>query len=424
MLSFAIAFIATVDGPRPAPPRDPFDEQELSAALWNGNADVITGRAAVADAQAIELRAGLYPNPSLNATWGTIPVGRRNPAGIAFDQVPTYTIGASQLFEIGKRGPRTEAARAGAEEARLGLRQLFRERFLDLLHAIGDQATATGRAAVLARLVEDSDETLRLQRLRVSHGDVAGLEVDRLEVEHLRLLSSLGEARASIEAAAASCALLLGQGCPRFETLQEALRYLGGPPEGHESDELAIARRPDLLALQASERRARAEGLLASRQTIPDPTVSAGFTHDQFEISGNQPNSFTLSLGFPIPLFDRGQPEAARASTRAGLAVQQRATLALAARRALEADRRRLAILSERERRLDDQAIPIAKTTATRLEAAARRGGAALQDVLLARRAMEELQLERVEVAGEGFSARLEIRRASGTVPDPPGGSR
>jgi len=65
----------------------------------------------------------------------------------------------------------------------------------------------------------------------------------------------------------------------------------------------------------------------------------------------------------------------------------------------------------------------MARTTAERVEAAARRGGAALQDVLLARRAMEELQLDRVDVAGETFAARLDIRRAAGTVPDPQGGA-
>ncbi|MES1207532.1 MAG: hypothetical protein ABUS79_16475, partial [Pseudomonadota bacterium] len=94
-----------------------------------------------------------------------------------------------------------------------------------------------------------------------------------------------------------------------------------------------------------------------------------------------------------------------------------------AVRHALAADRRRVAILGERARRLDEQAIPMARTTAERLEAAARRGGAALQDVLLARRAMEELQLDRVDVAGEAFAANMEIRRAVGTVPEPPGAS-
>jgi cobalt-zinc-cadmium efflux system outer membrane protein len=421
MMPFVMALVATtVDGlPSGGTTDDPFDEQALAAALWRGGPDVVAARGTVVDAEAAAQRAALFPNPSLNASWGTIPVGRRNPPGIRFGDVPNYTVGASQLFEIGKRGPRREAALAGVDEANQTLGELFRERFLDLLRAIGEQASAAGRAEVLARLVEGSEETLRLQKLRAARGDVAGLEVDRLEVEHLRLLSSLGEAHAAMEAAAAGCALLLGSTCPRFGSLEEALRYLGGPATPAVDDDQAIARRPDLRALEASERRARAEGLLARRQKIPDPTLGAGFTHDQFEAAGNQPNSVSVSVAVPLPVFDRGQPEAARAEVRARLAARQRETLTQAARLALSADRRRLALLAERARRLDDQAIPMARTTAERLEAAARRGGAALQDVLLARRAMEELQMDLVEVAGQAFSARLDIRRAAGSVPDP-----
>jgi outer membrane protein, heavy metal efflux system len=422
MFSLLTVIVATATGPVPSLLSDPFDETGLAAAVWRGSPDVTAARGASIDADALDRRAALYPNPSLNATWGTIPVGRR-PQGVTFGQVPNYTLGASQLFEIGKRGPRQAAARAGVDEARLALRDLYRERFIDVLRSIGDQAMAAGHAAVLERLVHDSEETLRLQKLRASKGDVAGLEVDRLEVEHLRLLSSLGEARAAMEAASASCAQVLGSGCPGVTTLEDALRYLSGPPLPDGDDEQAIARRPDLQALRASERRAHAEGLLAERQKIPDPTLSAGFTHDQFESSGNQPNSVSLSLALPLPLFDRGQPEAARSAARASLSARQRETLTEAARRALGADRRRLAILAERTRRLDEQAIPMARATAERVEAAARRGGAALQDVLLARRAMEELQMDRVDVAGQAFSARLEIRRAAGSVPDPPGGS-
>ena len=401
---------------------DPFDERALAAALWVASPDIVAAKGSVIDADANEQRAALLPNPALNASWGTIPIGRRNPAGLSFNQVPNYTLGASQLFELGKRGPRKEAARASAEEMRWSLRELFRERFLDVLRAIGEQSLASARQAVLERLVSDSEETLRLQRLRAGKGDVAGLEVDRLEVEHLRLLSSLGEARAGIEQAAAACALILGDRCPRVTSLDDSLRYLAAavPLEG--ADESGIERRPDLRALESSERRARAEGVLARRQAIPDPTVSAAVTHDAFEVSGNQPNSVTLSLSLPLPLFDRGQPEAVRASARAALAARQREVLRQSSRRALSAERERLAVLTERTRRLDDKAIPMARATVDRVESAARRGGAALQDVLLARRAMEELQLDRVDVAGEAFEARLEIRRAAGSVPEPPGG--
>ena len=189
-------------------------KQGLAAALWTSSPEVVSARGAVADARAVAERSELLPNPTLTATWGTIPVGRR-PPGVAFGDVPNYSLGASQLFELGKRGPRQAAARAGADEARLFLRELYRGRFLDVLKAIGDESVAAGHTAILERLVEASQGTLTLQKLRAAKGDVAGLEVDRLEVEHLRLLSSLGEARAAMEEAAAACALLLGQSCPR-----------------------------------------------------------------------------------------------------------------------------------------------------------------------------------------------------------------
>ncbi|MEO5769061.1 MAG: TolC family protein [Polyangia bacterium] len=425
-----LALIATVavvaPGPLPSSaPTDPFNEPGLAAALWTSSPEVVSARGAVADARAVAERSELLPNPTLTATWGTIPVGRR-PPGVAFGDVPNYSLGASQLFELGKRGPRQAAARAGADEARLFLGDLYRGRFLDVLKAIGDESVAAGHTAILERLVEASQGTLTLQKLREAKGDVAGLEVDRLEVEHLRLLSALGEARAAMEEAAAACALLLGQSCPPVRALDDALKYLASDQtldqlKGGRDDE-AIARRPDLQALQAAERRLRYEGLLARRQKIPDPTLSLAATHDTFTSAGNQSNSLTLSLALPLPIFDRGQPEVARAAARAQLATRQRETLTEAARRALVADRRRLDLLSERAKRLDEQAIPMARATAERVEAAARRGGAALQDVLLARRAMEELQLDRVDVAAQSFSARLEIRRAAGSVPEPPGG--
>ncbi|MES1206575.1 MAG: TolC family protein, partial [Pseudomonadota bacterium] len=332
MLPFAIALVATVERAQPASPSDRINETTLAALVWRHSPDVVSARAAIVDAEAAEQRANLYPNPSLLATWGTIPIGRRNPSNVAFGQVPNYTVGASQLFELGKRGPRGEAAREGVAEARFALRDLYRQRFLDVLRAVGEQATAVGRAAVLERLTQSSDETLRLQKVRAAHGDVAGLEVDRLEVEHLRLLSSLGAARAASESAAAGCALLLGGACPRFETLEAALGYLATPAGVNASgavdavdaagaaDEQAIARRPDLQMLGATERRAHAEGVLAARHKIPDPTVVASFTRDQFVVAGNQPDSVTLSLALPLPLFDRGQPEAARAVARADLA--------------------------------------------------------------------------------------------------------
>src|SRR6185436_14848967 len=143
----------------------------------------------------------------------------------------------------------------------------------------------------------------------------------------------------------------------------------------------ALASRPDLQALQAERNRLHAELTLAERQSIPDPVATVGFTHDEFVAAGNQPNSLNVSVAIPLPIFDRGQTEAVRA------------------RRRLATQRSQLQILSARARLLDEQAVPRARSVVERTEAAFRRGGVGFPEVLLARRAFEELELDRIEVA-------------------------
>ena len=402
---------------------DPFDEAGLAAAVWEGTPDVVAARVALIDAETARERSLLLPNPGLTATWGTIPIGERNPKDLPFSQVPNYDLSVGQFVELGKRAPRQAAARAGREEARLALLDVYRNRFLDLLQTLGDQAAATARAAVLRRLIEGSDHTLRLERDRVAKEDLAQMDVDRLQVEHFRLVSSLSDAEAAQEGAAGACARILARECPRFADEDTARRFLARmSPPAPEGDEAALAARPDVQGFAATETRARAELTLAERQKIPDPTVMAGFTHDEFVASGNQGNSLMLSLSLPLPLFDRGQPEIARSNARVALASIGRQSVTSAGRSGAVASRRQLAYLVERARRLDEQAIPLARSVAERMEHGfSSAGGIKLQDVLLARRASEELQLDRIDVAATTHAVLLDLRRATGQSPPAPG---
>src|SRR5439155_19479309 len=119
-------------------------------------------------------------------------------------------------------------------------------------------------------LVNDSQESLRLQRARADKGDIAPLEVDRLEVEHSRLVSSMGEAGSDREGAVVVCNGLLGAPCRRFRGEEAARRFLSGGrgaiPPGE--SEAALAGRPDLQALRAERTRLDAELTLARRQSI------------------------------------------------------------------------------------------------------------------------------------------------------------
>jgi outer membrane protein, heavy metal efflux system len=402
---------------------DAFDEAGLARLLWERSPALLATRQELAEAEAVRDRTHLLPNPGLAASWATIPLGERNPPGHPFWQTPNYTVGLSQFVELGKRGPRQRAAAAALAATRHTLEDGFRLTFFALLESLAEQAEAAGRIAVLEGLAADSAETLRLQRARAERGDVAGLEVDRLEVEHLRLLSELREAEGEREAAVATCGQILGSACPRFRDAQEARRFLARaeevPPPPVGAVDLAL--RPDLRALAAREAEAEAELELASRQKIPDPVVSFGYQRDQFVLAGAQANSLILEVAIPLPIFDRGQVDAVRARRVRQAAAATREAFVRASAQSLEIRRQSLELLSARARALDEEAVPRARSVAERMEAAAQRGGAALQDVLLARRALQELQLDRIEVAVARYKALLDIRRGVEVVPRPAG---
>ena len=389
--------------------------------LWSRSPDLILSRQALIEANANRERSYVLPNPTLAAAWGTIPLGPRNPPNATFGEVPNYMFGLSETIELGKRGPRQTAAEAATKVASLTVDDAYRQSFFALFEALAEQASATARRSVLDRLVGDSAESLRLQRERAKRGDVAALEVDRLEVEHLRLLSAAREAEEAQEIAVGACARILGADCPRFAGENQARRFLF---EGHHDelvdDNQAVSGRPDLLALDAEQSRLRADLVLAGRARIPDPTASLSYMHDQFEIAGNQANSLVLAVSLPLPVFNRGQVESARAKRQLEAAEQAHRVLSATALRALTLARQRLAVLQARAHSLDEEALPRARSLAEGMDAASRKGGASLIDVLLARRAFEELELDRLGVAATAYKAHLDVRRNAALYPRPP----
>ena len=424
MFSIAIVpFVLAVQTQNPLPPvaaPDAFSEQTIAETLWQRSPELAQARSGLVEGEANRDRSHLLPNPTLGATWATIPLGERNPPDLPFWKVPNYGVQLGSTFEIGKRGPRQRAAEAGLHAARFDLEDTYRQVFFAVMESLAGQAEAVARVAVLQRLANDGAESLRLQRARAEHGDVAALEVDRLEVEHLRVLSQVQEATGVRDNALAACSRLLGAPCPLFHDEAEARRFLAQAEQVRPPSPDRVEERADVRALAAREQAAEAERILASRRTIPDPSVNIGYTRDQFVASGNQANSVNLAVTIPLPVFDHGQVDEVRARRLREHAAVTRQTLMTSARESVRLGQNQIDLLSRRAGVLDKDAVPRAQAVLDRTEAAARRGGVSLQEVLLARRALEELQLDRVEVAAEHFRVLLDVRRAAGPPPPAP----
>jgi cobalt-zinc-cadmium efflux system outer membrane protein len=420
LLSFLLSSFIVValqdEGASPRNAAEPLAESTISTTIWQRSPALSAARMALADAHAARSRLVL-PNPTLAASWATIPLGRRNPPEISFWGVPNYSVTLGTMIELGKRGPRKRAVEAALGAAAFDLEAVHRQVFFAALGSLAAQAEAIARRAVLQRLAADGAETLRLQRARAEKGDVAGLEVDRLEVEHLRLLSEVQEAAEARDGALEDCTHLLGAPCPRIETTERALRFLADAGGGGATSRDLVAVRPDIQAWSMRQKEAEAEQILAARSALPDPSVTVSYQRDNFVASGNQAQSLSLTVAVPLPVFERGQADLARAARHQQVAEAAQDGLLRSAEEAARLSRARIAALEGRARVLDDDALPRARAVVDRTERAAKRGGVALQEVLLARRALEELQLDRVEVEAQRFRAVLDFRRAAGPPP-------
>lgn len=385
------------------------DGHALPALVWVNAPDLQALRAEVARARAEALKAGLLPNPSLDLSVNTLPVGPLNPVDLPdpFLNVPNVQVGLSMLVELGKRGPRQTAANEAARAAALSALEQVRLRALSLQETVGDVAAAEVRVAALEGLAADAERLTALQRARAGAGDTSALDADRAQLEQEDTQTSLAEARESLADALRTCAELSGLGCLPFADREKAARWLERPIAATSH---GLESRPDLRALEANARSAEAAATLAARAWLPDPTVRVGYVHDRFVVSGNQQNSLFVGLSFPLPIFDRGQAELAAARAEKAAAERARTKLssnALAQTARLDAQ---LVNVAARERRLREQSLPLAKSVVDRLETAVTRGAAPLQELLLARRTWAQLVLTTNDL--DRTAMRLQVAKA------------
>ncbi|WP_223642408.1 TolC family protein [Corallococcus sp. EGB] len=396
------------------------DEDGLAELLWEHSADFADDRARVAASRADHQRTHLLPNPELDVSMNTIPLGATNPPGLRrLTDVPNYVVGLSELVELGKRGPRQDAAKAALSATTLDVHAALRARTYDVLERAADVASTEVRIAELTKLAEDARKLTDLQRARQQHGDAAGLDVDRSTLEAQTLETSLGEEQAKLTDALLACAQLAGIPCEPFGSHERAMSFLQARLDKAPAP-AAIEARPDLRALSAQEESARSSLKLARRRWIPDPTVRAGYTRDQFVIAGNQQNSLFVGMSIPLPFFDHGQADAHAASVSAQSARTAREQLTAQAERETATLNQQLRTVQERRQKLHTQTLPLAQGVVQRLDAAVKAGGAALQDLLLARRTYGELVLHAADLDQTAYHLTIAIARASAAGPRAP----
>jgi cobalt-zinc-cadmium efflux system outer membrane protein len=397
------------------------DSTRLAAWMASRHPDVLAAQARVSQAEAAVGQSRVIPNPSLLAGVGGLTVGTRNPANIAYGDTINWSVGLSETIELGKRGPRTRAAELRRDASRESAHALLADHMADARESMAKVVYLAERQHLFDDRLLAARNVAALERVRLQHGDISGIDQDRLELDVTIVMRAAADNLADLEAARADCAALLVGVCNVAAATMNSVDEAAQVQQSYPMLEAIVRARPDVQEARLTSSAAKMDAVLYRRQAIPDPTVGVQYTHDYFTYAGNQPNTIGATVSIPLPLFDHGQHQARQAESVAvefGYAARAIETRALVDARSLLARRD---VLSQKLLTLTTNAIPRADAVLKSSDEAYHRGQLSLTDLLLVRREHASLLLDALDTRWDLFTVRNTLYRTLNLgVPTPP----
>ncbi len=395
------------------------------AIALHRNRDVIAARLDIRAAELDQIAAAIYPNPVLSYTVGNLTVGAGNPGNTA-NGAPAnpglsqtvQSIGISDIIDVwSKRGARMRVADRGLDVRRLQVADALRTIVYAVRSAFADVEREQSERQLSLDMRGRYDETIRLSRARFAAGEISEAELRKIELEGLRYQTDVVNAETEYDIARQKLAALLGLGSDA--ELPETLADETGPDSNLSLPALlakAMAARPDLLAAEQAHAMADASVSSARREALPDITLGVTYTHSEFVASGDNPNTLSVGLSLPLPVFDRNQANIGRARLELERASNDASRLVVSIRQEVAEAARRLqranALLGIFE---GGGMIERADNSLRVAEKSYKAGAISLLELLEAQRTFLTARAEYLRARYDHGQARVDLRRALGS---------
>jgi len=388
----------------------PMSWDQVRQRFEQNNPTLLAGQLNIEESKAQELTANMRPNPSLSLTADQFNPFPGGPSHSCCGSLLTVAA-VSYLHEREhKRELRLESAQKGTAIAASTQADLERS----LLFGLRTAFVSTLQAKAVLQLAKDNleyyDHVLEISRTRFSAGDIAQIDLDRLELQRVQYESDLETALVSLRTAKITLLMLLNERTPvdQYDVtgvydFQEKL------PTLDEMRTTALDSRPDLKAAMQAVDKAQTEHRLEVANGSTDPTLSVD--------AGRNPPidqyvGFTVSI--PLRIFDRNQGEKLR--TRLDITRNERLRDAAQALVFSDVDSGYVTLASTVELLKPYRAkyLDQSKRVRETIFFSYRNGGASLLDFLNAESEYRTVQLAYVNLLGSYLSAAAQLNMAVG----------
>jgi outer membrane protein, heavy metal efflux system len=379
------------------------------------NATLLAGKLNIDELKAQEITAHLRPNPDFTFTADGTQVSPSH--GVWQPFAGTYlSPGVSQLFERrNKRKLRFEAAKEGTAVGVAQQDDLERTLIFSLRSAFVGVLQAKAVLQLSKDNLEYYDKVLKISRDRYEAGDIAQIDLDRLELQRLQYESDLQNAIVNLRTTKITLLALLNDHRPidsfdvegTFDFSQDMLGL-----DDYRKD--ALDARPDLRAAVLSLKQAETNYKLAEANGSTDPTIGVWFTHNGSYNNPDALNTVGASVSIPLRIFDRNQGE----KLRTKIDINRNEKLRQAAETQVYSDvdtayvtvYGNIELLKPYKSKYLAQAVRVRDTVFFSYQ----HGGASLLDFLNAESDYRTVQLSYVNLVGAYLTAAAQMNQAVG----------
>ena len=379
------------------------------------NPTLLAGKLNIDELKADEITAHLRPNPDFTLSADGTQISPSH--GVWQPFAGTFVSpGVSYLFERrNKRGLRFEAAKQGTD---IGIaQQSDSER--NLLFNLRSAFVGVLQAKSVLKLAQDNlnyyDKILKISRDRFQAGDIARIDLDRLELQRLQYESDLQTAIVNLRTTKINLLALLNDRRPvdsfDVDGLYDFSENLLALDDYRKQ---ALDARPDLRAAVLTVKQAETNYQLAEAGGSTDPTVGVWFTHNGSFNNPDALNTIGASVSIPLRIFDRNQGEKLRTKIdvkrndklREGLETQVYSDVDSAYATLIS----NINLLKPYKRQYLDQAVRVRDTILFSYQ----HGGASLLDFINAESEYRSVELSYVNLIGSYLTAAAQMNLAVG----------
>ena len=389
--------------------------EQVRARFEASNPQLLADQLNVEESKAQEITAFLRPNPNFDFTVDGTQIAPHN--GVWQPFAGTFeSPGLNYLHERRhKRELRLESAKKGTLIAESNHSDLERTLVFSLRNAF----VSTLQAKTVVQLAKDDlayyDHVLDVSRERYKAGDIAQIDLDRLELQRVQYESDLQTAEVNLRTSKIQLLALLNNRTPveRFD-VTGSYDFVDQVQSLDEFRNAALDTRPDLRAALQSVDKAQTDHKLAVANGSTDPTFGAWYTHNA---STNNPvaiNTLGVSISVPLRVFDRNQGE----KLRTELDIKRTQRLRDAAENQVLSDvdsgyatlDSTLKLLRPYKAKYLQQSVRVRDTVYFSYQ----HGGASLLDFLEAESEYRNVQLSYVNLVGSYLTAAAQLNMAVG----------